>query len=231
MTRWRFHALAPLVASAITFTPGEAAAQDCLAYLAADVAFDNVHADALAVSTTIRAAIEAQDAAAVRAIETRDAGKWKDYVEARRQTGSPFAARAAAFDEWQRRADAAQVFRRALIAVLSRDGLGSAYDAAVAASDEAAARADDAYATLDSARAAADAVGDRADAAYLDVWLPAARVQLMAAYAEAYAAAGRDVEGYDIGIVFAAAAAERQDACPAVGHPELLEPLEILARY
>ena len=32
----------------------------------------------VAVSKTIRAAIEAQDAAAIRAIETRDAGKWKD---------------------------------------------------------------------------------------------------------------------------------------------------------
>ena len=84
MTRWHFHTLAPLVAVAVSaplqlYAWGGRRA-GLLAVPPADVAFDNVHmhAAAVAVSKTIRAAIEAQDAAAIRAIETRDAGKWKD---------------------------------------------------------------------------------------------------------------------------------------------------------
>ena len=210
------------VVGAITFTPGGAAAQDCLSYLADDVEFDNVHTVALAVSTTIRAAIEAQDAAATRAIETRDAGKWKDYVEARRQTEQPFAASTAATDERQRRTEVLLEALRARRAALSRDGFASAaYDAADRVADAARAESDAANRAAVAAHATWTTATDAADDAYLDVWLPAARVQLMDAY----------VEALDINIVFTADAHERQTACPAVGNPELLEPLEILGRY
>ena len=69
------------------------------------------------------------------------------------------------------------------------------------------------------------------DVAYKEAWgYDAAAARLVAAYVETYAASGHDVAGYDVGLIFKAAAHERQTACPVLGIPGWLEPLEHLAK-
>ena len=80
MTRWRFHALASFTA-AIAFMPGKAAAQDCLAYLAADKAFHEQMVASSPIFQAVRDAIESKNETELLALESQEKGRWKAFVE------------------------------------------------------------------------------------------------------------------------------------------------------
>ena len=225
-------------------TPAAAAAQDCLSYLAADVAFHDAMAATRRVYITVRAAIESGNEAVLEDIEAGDGGRWKAYVAASRNgpvTNAYGTALQASSEATQAAIDAigvAAAARAAEAAALEayrvelNRARSDAWFAAIKATFDAETAEREAAYDAETAEAVRVALRpERNVPAYEDLWLPAARGQLVAAYAEAYAAGGRDIDGRDIDLVFTATAHERQTACPDVGNPDWPEPLEILARY
>ena len=219
-----------VLATVIAVSTPAAAAQDCLAYLATDVAFHDAAAEPWQIDQAVMDAFTAFDHRAAEAIlenlEARDGGRWKAYAAAARAEAR-FRADNETLLHPDRRAEADRRYDQ-----ISRD-LARATAAGIGAPDlvQAAEREVEYLSrqleALEASRANLIAV----NAAWRDAWAPAARGQLVAAYAEAYAAGGRDVEGFDIEAVFPLAAQERRAACPPVRNPELPEPLEFLARY
>lgn len=233
MTRWRFHA-GVLVAAAIASTP-PAEAADCLAYLAADRSFHEKRAANGPIFRAVGDALEAQDEAGLHALEVRDEGRWKAFIESWRKLNQ--ASWKTAYAEAKAVADAAwndyeAASAEARTAIVEAEDV---YDAALAARNAAWNDWETAYAEAEAAYAETTVAHDAAlaarDAAHKEAWgYDAAAARLVAAYVETYAASGHDVAGYDVGLIFKAAAHERQTACPILGIPGWLEPLEHLAK-
>ena len=215
------------VASAPAPTPPAAATPDCLAYLAADRAFHEKRVAASPIFNAVRDALDTDDEARLQQLEAQDKGRWKVFIErwrtlekARWRTAyeEAVAARDAAWNDYQ------AISPYALSSTEAKAASDGAWNDWKAADDVA-------QVAFDVSHTAHDVALTARETAYKEAWgYEAAAARLVAAYVETYAASGHDVTGYDVGLIFKAAAHERQTACPILGISGWIEPLEHLAR-
>lgn len=172
----------------------------------------------------VRDAIESKNETELLAIESQEKGRWKAFIEGWKKLELAAAQSAEALASSDEVLAALKIHNAIPLPLLS----GAARDEARVARAAAWNDYEAASAKADAAQAAARAAHD---AAYKEVWgYDAAAAGLIAAYIRIYAAAGHDVEGHDAELIFQVAAHERQTACPVLGIPGWLEPLEILAK-
>ena len=251
----RLTAVLFVVFAACRPTPTE---PECLAYLAADVAFHAAMSEANQIEQAIQAAIDIDTAeidtanliaAVLESTAPQDTERWKAYLDAALTTERVLAQTwALAFDLQNDAFRAAGIdpandarTRRAAYNLFT-DAVERDIEAAMEAlasdlknigrsADFDIEEAEAAYNLFtDAVERDIEAAMDARTTAHRDAWVPAARASLLDAYAGAYAAGGRDIADFDIEAVFSLAYQERRLACPAVGNPELPEPLEFLAR-
>ena len=172
----------------------------------------------------VRDAIESKNETELLAIESQEKGRWKAFIEGWKKLELAAAQSAEALASSDEVLAALKIHNAIPLPLLS----GAARDEARVARAAAWNDYEAASAKADAAQAAARAAHD---AAYKEAWgYDAAAAGLIAAYIRIYAAAGHDVEGHDAELIFQVAAHERQTACPVLGIPGWLEPLEILAK-